>query len=832
MSFGARWLLLAVCLSTGCRPKADKDARAPADYFKTHFQDEAQFIVETIASDLAEQMFYAKSHRLPEAKSFAVAATEKSGSPSDAPIYQLQISLGPKPGAVMLDLNISGPIWSPEIYDPVATALANLIALPGGRAAEPEETVLLSRLSGGSAITIEQENERVSEALAKDFTNPALHEQAAVLLGAFMLREHSGYFFEIRSPLSRMTAHLAMARFCRGRGSYGINGRVAESMLLTLMNDQAAALEKLTAIATNEAAVVSTVRALQARNTHDYRPLEQRTGLSRIEEVEWFSAVSKSVGSPMVWPRLTEEQQQTIDFVRAANEESYSVEMGHQLLQLALPLELAEIRSVYRYAHKQRLDRDSLIKALNVMPERCFSRGPENQVQVRIIGWGQWAMFFQRHLCHSVRENFNFMQSKWGVPDAAKEFSADCEKEFGQLWLYPFVRRFNCTDEDSYHKAVDGAVKVTIGMPQLVPAECWNYLGYRAPFAKLYMPNNNPHISEWHRHNPPPGTAYNIRPRLDHRSLAALPETAARLDRLHELAPYDAPIAAYICKTKYNGHPTQDQAMILYAPVLPYAVYAMRTVADSLNDKPDQYEKIMLQAAGLNPAHYYVLGDYALNHQQDDKAAQYYDKGCDLDPDSVRAAGYSEWRVRYCLSKGLVDKARGIADTAGEVYSFVGLEAKAVFLEGTTNYEGAFEWFAKIEERYNNSLPVISFCLRYKSQTGSTRFDPEVQKRIDKIFPKGIEHVSLSDFRAPPADGVLIKQQNDRILSAGLKTGDVIVAVYGVRVHNFLQYVYGRDLQGTPELDLIVWQGNAYRELRPSPPNHLFGVEFGDYPAK
>src|ERR1019366_7956307 len=71
--------------------------------------------------------------------------------------------------------------------------------------------------------------------------NQELHEQAALLLGAFLLREHSGKIFEIRSPLSRIAAHLTMARFLSGANSYGVNGRLAEATLLTLVNDEAPA---------------------------------------------------------------------------------------------------------------------------------------------------------------------------------------------------------------------------------------------------------------------------------------------------------------------------------------------------------------------------------------------------------------------------------------------------------------------------------------------------------------------------------------------------------------------------------------------------------------
>jgi tetratricopeptide (TPR) repeat protein len=263
--------------------------------------------------------------------------------------------------------------------------------------------------------------------------------------------------------------------------------------------------------------------------------------------------------------------------------------------------------------------------------------------------------------------------------------------------------------------------------------------------------------------------------------------------------------------------------------VLPYSVFATRTVAATVRDKPDQYEKLMREAAELDPSCYYDLWDFALRRQREDQAAEFMDKACAADPDSVRVSNHAVWRVRYYLKKGQTATARTIADEAGEVYSSIALESKAVFFETTGKYNDAFEWFAKMEERYDQPGPLISFCLRYKQRTGDSRFEPELQRRVKKLFPKGMEKVSLKDFRAPPTDGVLIKEQNDLVQSAGLKAGDVIVAVYGVRVHTFEQYSFGRDLRDAPELDLIVWQGDAFREFKPSPPDHRFGADFGDY---
>src|SRR5271155_813247 len=63
--------------AAGCKPSEKSKSYG---YFQTHWQDESQFIVENIAGDLAEQIYYAKFHRLPDVKEFFVSATEMPDS--------------------------------------------------------------------------------------------------------------------------------------------------------------------------------------------------------------------------------------------------------------------------------------------------------------------------------------------------------------------------------------------------------------------------------------------------------------------------------------------------------------------------------------------------------------------------------------------------------------------------------------------------------------------------------------------------------------------------------------------------------------------------------
>src|SRR5437764_14054647 len=51
--------------------RAADEAEEP--YFQTHFQDECQFIIETISTDLAEMFYFAKNHSLPPQRIVAEA---------------------------------------------------------------------------------------------------------------------------------------------------------------------------------------------------------------------------------------------------------------------------------------------------------------------------------------------------------------------------------------------------------------------------------------------------------------------------------------------------------------------------------------------------------------------------------------------------------------------------------------------------------------------------------------------------------------------------------------------------------------------------------------
>jgi hypothetical protein len=239
----------------------------------------------------------------------------------------------------------------------------------------------------------------------------------------------------------------------------------------------------------------------------------------------------------------------------------------------------------------------------------------------------------------------------------------------------------------------------------------------------------------------------------------------------------------------------------------------------------------MLRAAEANPAYYFQLGDYLLKTDED-RAASYIELGYEKVADRVAASYRAEWLVRYFLKKNEREKARAVANEAGEVYSFSGLQAKATFHEQIGEFDEAFKWYKNIDERYNDVGPLVQFCERYRKQTGSNKFESAIAKYVQGVFPKGQETVTMASFKKAPRSGVSLAGENDLVRQAGLKQGDVIVALNGVRVDNVAQYTYLRDRLDGPEMQFIVWNGTAYVEASANLPDHRFHIDINTYKQK
>jgi tetratricopeptide (TPR) repeat protein len=807
---------------------------ARSGFFKTPFQNESQFVIENITADIAEMVCFARKHRLPDPKLLSVDA-EETGGTTDAPAYNVTVQFGSSFSARAVVTSL-GSIWSEEAYGQLTAAIAREAGLKSPGSTPTKDTAMIGSLTDGQAATIEKENLELSRKLQTDFLNPALHEQAAALLGAFALRENSGLFYDIRLPLCRMTAHLALARFLAGNHPPGVNGQLADCMLLTLMNNEVAALEELKKVETKDSAPATWARALQAHASRDFRELNNSESAPGIERVAWFWAYSAVNNRGVAWDKAGAEVTRMPDYSRIASAMGYSVQIGNAMLQIRLPLESEELAKIYQLSHGRELEQNERVAALNEAPERGFKAGTKDAPEISVIGWGLWALQLQHHLCQAIATGYSSLQRKLGLPEEARQFADKCEREFGGLRFYAFVRRLVCADAESYRKSTDEGWAFFTEFPHLTPLKWPSYLCTKVPYAPMYMPIPNPHCNEWTTHNPLPGTAYDVDARLEYPSFTGGHGSGGReqVMKAHARAPYDLEMDKYIGRTYYTTNWTYENAMSTFGGLLPYSAAAGAAVSDSLVNQPEKYVKTMEQAAELDPSLYYNLGDYEWRRGQTNEAVKVYEKAVAKNPDAIQAASYAELLINHYLATGDKEKARATADFAGEVYSYRGLAAKAGYLEKTGDLPHALEWFDKIAERYGRSPETLSFCSRHALPTGDAALDKDIASRLKTWF-KNQKQLNRDDFQRPPTNGLVLLQEikSDRKTKTGLETGDVLVAVRGIRVHNMEQLAIARDLDPARTVKVIVWRKGSYREyIVTLSDGHRLGFELGEYEPK
>jgi hypothetical protein len=812
-------------------PQAVK--HVPVLNFQTLWQDESQYIVETVASDLTEMAYFAKHRQALDVQTLPAVAEETSAPNAKTLTYHVTMQLA-SDGTLECDLPITTPIWSPITYRPLVRALFSKLQLKSGDADNVPPSGLLHTLSEPKADVIAEADRSLSKKLTGNFASAATHEEAALLLASFALRENSGMFFQIRFELCRIAAHLAFAQGLRGDRAPTIEGQFAEVALVTLYNNQVTALGLMRSIPDNDE-TSAWKRALRMRATGDYRIIAESDTPTLLEKIEWFRARAHSVSVDRAWAdlRLRDDWKPLADWSRTINSNPSSVEVGHAALATGLRTEFREYGLVHKIETGFEPNKDEFVDTLNADPERCVVRNPDGSPLIQVIGWGTWAAFLQRHLCNTMRSDFNFLQYIWAVKDRALDYRNWADGIFSGLRLYPMVRRQNATDEAYYRKAQDDTMALVHRSPQVVPAEAWNYVCYTVPFAPLYIPPPHAFINEWHKHNPPPGTAYNPLPRLNHPSLTNQPDTIARIEYMHALAPYDEDITFNLLRIRDGDNPTAEQLQQAYAAVLDFQPFPCSRIAGQYDNDPQTYGQWMNKAAVLDPSYYETLAKFYVEQGREADAANAYIQWIANGVDEVAIANDSGWLVDYFERTGHADNATQLANRAAETYSSRGLLVKARLLERRHEYDDALKYYQAIYDRYDEAGDIIGFLYRLKTTKTLDANQAALLTHLMKVnVPEGINKVTIDGETPPPQTGVIVNAENNFVRDAGLQRDDVIVAIRGYQVTSWKSYVALRALDPDAPITLTIWRDSHYFTSKPLPAGFRFGMDLGDYRAR
>ena len=463
----------------------------PARGLESRWRTEEQWLLDSIARDLAEMAAFAGSGRLHAPKEIEVLVAP---GPLEAP-HRIAVAV-PTGQKVEQTVELATFIWSPAEYKALARGLLTAVgacAAPQNEASEPPAN-LLQVLTDPLPVSIEKANQRASTALSERICAPASPEAAALVLSAFALREAAWIYADTRATLSRITAHLAFAASLRREAPYGREGRFALATLLILADrglEAAEALDRLEAEGDPSPEATAWRRALRLRLTEDTRGAG--TPATLLERRELYRARLQTLNVSKARDYVEELGPEEItDWWRIASSTDVSVETGNVFLATALERELAEIREVAALSRGTPLSDRALVAALNQPADRCLTaQGP------RAIGWGTWAAFLERHLLHFLLRRHDHARRHLGLPTQADAGLEEAARRFGKLIHYPLLEVRTSLEARRRPQRFDELVELVARRPEIFPAFEWFYLGEMAHYELVR--HTMPTLAAWFR---------------------------------------------------------------------------------------------------------------------------------------------------------------------------------------------------------------------------------------------------------------------------------------------------------------------------------------------
>ena len=709
--------------------------------------------------------------------------------------------------------------WDPDSFLPnVYTAFGDAAKA----AANADAVAFYPALTALDVPSLTDASAEVSRLLAANMRDPRAHESAALVVGAFALREAADWLTDVRWALNRMTAHLAIATALRPDQAPGPDGALANIILLSLSNRHARALTELERLGSGAAPepLAAWVRAMRMRITRDWRVLPQPAAATRIEKLEYFRARRLATQRRRAAEQLGDvAESNAADFARIAQDSPLGVEDGHEFIQPALEWELGEAHAAYQRIHSRPMPRP-LPAALNHRASRLI-----NGDAPQVLPWGAWAEFFQRHIAMNVGMVDSFERHMLGAHDAANASKEDLNGRLGGLTLFPLgtLRRTKGsrgTEADlAYIKEI---IELTAAAPELVPVRAWKF----AETGSHFEPVNPkmPQMTSWFAAATPAipfeaGIRYG-------EGMRATEE----IESLLTGSPHDTKLLIAIAKGDARD-PAVTHARGLLAH---HHDYDLATLDASLAFTEDAGERAALQRRGCSISSRDCLnlaGTLLYSGDEKGAAAMYESALADPNMDDVARARDSDWLVTYYHANGQIDKAIALAERAARTGANAGLNTRARLFERLGKLDAAEKDHLASAERYNSPEGLLAFYYRRVEVDMNRAYQSKWDTWRPVVFPNGLQPAPTSMPGVPPT-GVFVYKDSAYLRDAGLRAGDIIVGVDGWRVDTEEQYWTIIDIKDDPTVRFTLSRGGQLVTVEATSPTRLFGGELQTHPMK
>ncbi len=782
------------------------------------FQNEQEWIVDSIGRDIAEMLGYAKYSKDAKEKFSAkdVDFTTKTANLSTNS-YEYKLSYK-SADPLEYKFSLQEYAWSPNNYEPLAKQIMTALKLtPSEPSAIPDD--FLKNVSKADFSALFVENTRISKALSANPLDASLHEQAALLQGVFNMLEICGLFSDTRAPLDRMTAHLALAQ-ALNKDKLSNVGEIANIALESMSCRDAVAvalIEEAEKLQMNPVEK-SFLRALKIRSTTNYRYFSEAEK-TRIEEYQYGLRYAQSRGIMEAMETISKNHGPlNIQWRRILASGPATVQTGHMLQAHMVSSEIADFmknRNTYKNVNDENLP--GFVSELNLASTRCltpvFNAG---DYPLTVLSWNDVAAFYSRHIANALAEEYLFNARMYSVKELGERTKANAKKLFGDLNLMPLVTARFSPEHAEKDQFLADLQKLFINHPELVGAHNWDIMvettNKFAPNVVLVAPEL------WFDPPMPMGTVFYFRDMLKN-----CKKNLAELTEWKRLCPYSPTLCIAWAEKKYGPHPTGEQYREAFGAMADFDVHAMRYIAWAENGNPEKFIPMVEKMAKEDPKLYLELGEYCVVNNRPEQAAQFYEKGIKECEDAVHVSNVCDWLIQYRYEHGQKEKAAELAQFAAEVYSARGLTAQARHYERLGKLKEAEETYNKVAERYDSKSELASFYFRYADK--DKRYQQEAAVRTKAIFPSGMTKVTLASFAEKPKTGIEVTYADWLTDKSPLVKGDIIVAVNGYAVSTLEQFYVARDLTTKPSAWVIYWNGKEYKETsRPTVNNNSLRI--------
>lgn len=777
--------------------------RAASSRVSGPYATEEAWIVNEIASDVVEMAAY-------PVKTAPVAVT----AASEDGLYRVSFA------NTQVELDLRGDLWAPARFGVIARA--RLAARTSeGRSTADQFRPIHSALLGFTRAAIIDASNMTTRALSTNIRDARAHEAAALTLGAFALREAAGRFGDTRWALNRMTAHLALAGALAD--APGVDGRLADAVLLVLTNFQVRALDALDRLQRDDRsdAVAAWARALRLRVTQDWRIIPAPQSASRLEQEEYVRARRATIaGSRAAVDLQLVNASPEAAWIRLVENSSMGVEDGW-LGTEALAFEQTEYRDVFQRLQGRVLGDDET-EALNARAARFV--GPDGP---RVLPWGAWAEFAQRHLAMFIDRHDRFYRKMQGNAVKADAEKVRLTRVLGTLTMFPVATVFWTKGPRGAEADLTNqkeAIATALRSPErITPAE-WAFLEagthYEAVAGGMPLP------AVWFI-SASPRVPQNAGARIQEVGHSRGPDVLLAI--LKE-APYDYGVASEYLTMKYGVRTPLAEVRAVYGQRLEYDTRVLAT-AMRFAATVDERLALLGTSCEISVRECMLFGwELAWAKREPEAVAAYKRAFADPAVDAVAMSNASGWLVSYYLRNKQIDDALSLAERGAATQSWRGLVTFAYLQERLSHFEEAEAAYREASTHYDNPSQLLGFYYRAVVVRKETRDEGAWKTELARVFPEGLAPVETGGGR--PAHAVAINSDSALARGAGLLIGDLIVGLEGYRVESFDQYRTVNAFFEQDEMKLTVWRGDTLLPIGITAPNRTIGVELRSYPIE